>query len=556
MPIQLNNINNTSRGRWNVRSRTAVRASMALVLAAFFTVAPPASAQHMQYVHVSDNILRITDEGVSDLASIDPPSGQAGDAQSSIVEGLLFGGLVRLDQDLRVQPIAASSWTVSNDGKTYTFTLRSGLRFADGTPVTSADVVYSLNRAFSPAFQTGNTDYYLGHIVGGVDVTNKKAASVRGVHALGPHRVRIILDQATAVILDQLAYSVADIVPRQLISKVGIVWTDHTFGIGPFRVRRWIHGHELELVPNRYYWRGAPRLKGITIEFVPDAGAAYRRYRTGAVDVTGAVQFANHYLRDVQGQSDLHEKAQLFTEYLTPNEHNAPFDNKLVRQAFSAAINRATIARLLHNRVLPASGILPPGMPGFNPYLRGQTFDPLLAQQLLARAGYPGGKGLPPITLDIDGGDPDGQAKAKVLREFWLLVLGVHVRLKRLEHNTYNDALTARHYQLAFIAWGADYPDPQNFLNIQLQTGAGNNNGGYSNAAFDDLTTRADTIVYDTAERYRLYRQAEQLAVSDTAWIVLDWGKADVLIRPSVHGLIVNALGVTAPNWASVTIQS
>ena len=534
------------------------RALAALALAAAFSVSPPASAHALgripiTAVHSSDGILRLTDEGVTDLASIDPPSGEAGDAQSNLVESLVFGGLVRLDANLRVQPNAASSWTVSDGGKTYTFTMRRGLRFADGAPVTSADVVYSLNRAFGAEFQAGNTDYYLGHIVGGVDVTNKKAMTVRGVRALGPDRVRITLDQPTAVILDQLAYAVADIVPRRIIRAYGRAWTDHAVGIGPFRVSHWAHGRAIDLAPNRYYWRGTPRLRGIHIVFVPDANTAYKLYRSGAVDVTGAAQFADNHLPDVQGEADLHEQAQLFTEYLTPNEHAAPFNNILVRQAFSAAINRATVARLLHNKVLPASGILPPGMPGFDQWLSGQTFDPLRARRLLARAGYPNGKGLPTITLDIDGGDPEGQTKGNVLREFWALVLGVRVRLRRLPHRAYNDALTARHYQLAFIAWGADYPDPQNFLSLQLQTDSGNNNGGYSDAMFDRLTERADTIVNNDAERYRLYHRAEQIAIDEAAWIVLDWGKADVLIRPTVHGLIVNALGVTAPNWTTVT---
>lgn len=544
------------RRRVGRRGRVSRRVRVASVLLVALTAAPIIPHDlHLAAAAVrrTDGILRITDEGVSDLASIDPPSGAAGDAQSSLVENLVFGGLVRLDQDLQVQPNAASSWTITNGGRTYTFTLRHGLRFADGMPVTSADVVYSLNRAFSPAFQAGNADYYLGHITGGDAVTAGKAATVRGVRALGRDHVQITLDQPTTVILQQLAYAVAAIVPRRLIATYGAHWTDHAFGIGPFRVARWQHGHGIRLAPNRYYWRGSPRLTGIDVAFVPDANAAYTLYHRGLVDVAGAAQFPNAHLIEARGRSDLHEEAQLLTEYLTPNERTAPFDNVLVRQAFSYAINRAIVARVLHNKVLPASGILPPGMPGFDPQLQGQSFDPLRARRLLAQAGYPGGKGLPPVTLAIDGGDPDGLTKARVLREFWHLVLGVDIRLKLLAHDAYNNALTARAYQLAFIAWGADYPDPQDFLSLQLQTGGGNNNGSYSNRTFDALTTRADAMVNHPAQRYALYRRAEQIALGDAAWIVLDWGKADVMIRPSVQGLRVNGLGLTACNWATVS---
>jgi len=509
-------------------------------------------------IHVSGSmaagtILRIADEGENDLPSIDPPSPSAGDAQSNLVEGLIFGGLTRLDDRLRVQPNAASSWTISRDGRVYTFTLRRGLRFADGTPVTAADVVWSFNRAFSPAFASGNTGYYLSHIVGGLDVTNKKARSVRGIKGLGSDRVQITLDAPEAVILDQLAYSVADIVPRHLVTRGGTRWTEHAAGLGPFMVKQWKHGQEIDLAPNPYYWRGKPKVGGLNMLFVQDAGTAFNLYRTGAVDVMGAIHFPNSRLHEMLGTPDLHEKAQLFTEYLTPSEHKAPFDNVLVRRAFSYAINRATIAKLLQNRILPASGILPPGMPGYDPSAPGQTFNPALAVRLLAQAGYPGGKGLPKISLAVDGGDADGQTKAIALRTFWKRVLGVEVTLNSLEHGAYNNALTARNYQLAFIAWGADYPDPQNFLSLQLQTGAPNNNGSYSNATFDSLTRRADVLVGNNAQRLSLYRQAERLAVNDAAWIVLDWNKADILIRPSVHGLVVNGLGLTAPNWADVT---
>jgi oligopeptide transport system substrate-binding protein len=536
--------------------RFRLLATLVLAVGLVMTLIPGSLAAQRAHVHiarVSDGILRISDEGVSDLSSIDPPSPEAGDAQSNLVEGLIFGGLVRLDQKLHVQPDAAASWRVSNGGKTYTFTLRPGLKFANGTPVTAQDVVWSFNRAFSPAFASGATDYYLSNIVGGMAVTNKKAKKVKGIKAIGTNKVQITLYHPAAVILDQLAYSVAYIVPRQLVEKYGNSWTDHAYGTGPFMVKQWKHNQEIDLIPNRYYWRGKPKLKELIVEFVQNADTAFNLYRTGALDVMGAVHFPSNRIPQAQHMPGFHVAPQLFTEYLTPNEHKAPFNNVLVRQAFSYAINRTTIARLLDNSVLPAHGILPPGMPCYNPKLVGQTFNPTLASKLLAKAGYPNGKGLPKVTLNVDGGDPQGETKAIALHEFWKQVLHLNVTLNLLEHGAYNDALTARNYQLAFIAWGADYPDPQDFLSLQLQTGTANNNGGYSNRTFDRLTKEADTLVNNEAKRCRLYDEAEKIALHDAAWIVLDWGKAEMLIRPSVHGLILTGLGLMAPNWADVT---
>jgi oligopeptide transport system substrate-binding protein len=541
--------------RWGRLRAVAALALAAGLAAVCLTAAPGAARAYPSAVPGWGGILRLSDEGVNDLSSIDPPSPQANDAQSNLVEELLFGGLVRLDQNLHVQPDAAAAWTISHDGRTYTFTLRPGLRFADGTPLTAQDVVWSFNRAFSPAFAAGATEYYLGAIVGGADVANRKAKAVRGIKAIGTRMVQVALAQPTAVILDQLAYAVGDIVPRRLVEKYGRHWTDHAYGTGPFMVEQWKHGREIDLAPNPYYWRGKPRLKEIIVTFIPNADTSYQLYRGGALDVMGAVHFPSNRLLAAQRLPGFHEAPQLFTEYLTPNEHRAPFDKVLVRRAFSYAIDRGLIARLLYNSVVPARGILPPGMPGYAPRLAGQTFNPTLARHLLAQAGYPDGNGLPRITLNVDGGDPQGQMKAFALQEFWRQFLHVNVTLNLLEHGAYNDALAARAYQLAFIAWSADYPDPQDFLSLQLQTGTANNNGGYSNPTLDRLTREADTIANDEARRYRLYREAEKIALRDAASIVLDWAKAEILIRPSVHGLALNGLGLVAPNWADVTIQ-
>lgn len=511
------------------------------------------SHAHAATSQAASSVLRIADEGVNDLSSIDPPSPAASNAPSNVVENLVFGGLVRLDQNLHIQPDAASSWTVSKDGKTYTFTLRPGLRFADGTPVTSADVVYSFNRAFAPANASGLTDYYLGHIVGGLAVTKGKAKTVSGVKALGLHKVQITLDQPEAVILNQLAYIVSAIVPRHIVEKYGSKWTDHAVGTGPFYVKKWKHGQEADLAPNPYYWRGKPKLAGITVEFIQNTETAYNLFQTGGLDVMGLVNFPSNHIKDVQGKPYLHAHAHLFTEFVQFNTRKPPFNNAHVRRAFSYAVNRTTIATLLNNRVLPAHSILPPGMPGYNTEAPGQTFNPTLAQQELAKAGYPNGKGFPKVTLAVNGGDNDGQTKAIALKEFWQRVLHVNVSLNQLEYNAYIAALNTHKLQMDFIQWGADYPDPEDFLSLLLQTGAGGNNGGWHSAQFDSLTKRADVMAHDSPARYQLYRQAEQIALNQAAVMVLDWGKDYILINPAVHGLTTNSLGLAVPNWATVT---
>jgi oligopeptide transport system substrate-binding protein len=504
-------------------------------------------------------ILRMSDEGVQDLTNVDlDPAAESLGANAIFVINLVLGGLVRLDSNLHVAPDGAKSWTVSKDGRTYTFHIRSGLKFADGTPVTASDFAYSLQRALSPKYASNGTNlYYLSAIQGATAYNSGKSSTLPGIKVINPSTLQIKTNAPTAAFLDQLTYSAAYVVPKKLIQKYGDkAWTEHTVGTGPFYVKRWQHSKEIDLAPNPYYWRGKPKLTQVRILFMQNADTAYNLYRTGGLDVMGTVQFPSDKLASAKHQSNFTQKPFLFTEYIPPNEKKYPFGNVHVRRAFSLAIDRNTLVnKFLGGQFTPANGILPPGIPGYNPHVKGETFNPALAKKELARAGFPNGKNFPKTTLTFSGGDPGQASMSPVLQRMWSQYLGINVNLNQMEAGAYNDALTARNYQLAFISWGEDYPDPQDFLSLQLQTGVGNNNGSFSDPRFDALTKLADTLVGHDAQRHRLYDQAEQIALDKAAWIVLYWGKTDTLINPKVHGLRINAGGLTADNWATVSIQ-
>lgn len=518
------------------------------------------AAPHDGAHFAAPSVLRISDEGISDLpdSALDPPANTLG-ANANLIDSLVLAGLVRLDQNLRVQPDGSDHWTVSPDRRTYTFHIRSSLKFADGTPVTAADFAYSLNRAFSPQFaNAGNAEYYLSNIAGGQAVTNGKAKSVSGIQVVNPSTLRIRTITASAVFLDQLAATsaAAEVVPRRIIQRYGKSWTEHMVGTGPFYVQRLQHGRESDLAPNPYYWRGKPRLGGIHVLFIANPDTAYELYRHGGLDVMGAVQFPSDKFSLARHQSDFHQAANLATVYLTPNEKKPPFNDVHVRRAFSFAIDRNTLVnKFLAGQDVPAHTILPPGIPGYDAALRGQTFDPKQARAELAKAGYPGGKGFPHLTLSFSGGDPGQTDSSQVLQRMWSAYLGVNVSLNKMEQNAYNNLLNARSYQLAYISWTEDYPDPQNFLSLQLQTGNGNNNGSYSNATFDSLTKRADALVGNNAARFKLYHQAEAIALNQAAWLVLFHPKWDIFINKNVRGLSINGGGLTAGNWADVTVR-
>ncbi len=509
----------------------------------------------------SGGILRWTDEGVQELPSMDPNLG--GDANSVVVIALIFDNLVQLDLHNRPVPDGAS-WTVSADGRTYTFRLRPTWRFSDGHRVTADDVVFSMQRILDPAGSGGAAYSFLSHIVGSGPYNAGKSKTLPGVQAVNPSTVVFHLDRPTPYFPDELTGGWAAIYEKAAILKDGTIdntkWDEHPVGAGPFMLKQWIHNQEIRLVPNPYYYQGVPSVKEIDVLFVADPETAVSLYDTNGADIVGTVQFPSTQLGTVRGMPGFNAGVRLETTYLTPNEKLAPFNNRHVRRAFSLTINRKAIADvILNGAVSAAAGILPPGMPGYNPYLHTLDYSPAQAQKELALAGYPNGKNFPKTVYTYPSNGPDEDRRAAALQQLWRQVLHVNVLLNKMEPGAYNNLLTARTYQLGIIPSSADYPDPQDFLSLALRSGSPGNNGNYSNPAFDRLVDRADTLVGQQAARLRLYQQAEQIAVNDAAWIPLSNARSAVLIRPGIRGILVQGIGlygegIAVPDWTKVRV--
>jgi oligopeptide transport system substrate-binding protein len=540
----------------NFALRVACCACTLFLLAGVSPPLKPVSSMARQVCVGSPNILRMADEGVSRLhaSDLDPPAETIG-ANSIFVISLIFGGLVRLDDKLRVAPDGASSWTLSKDKRTYTFHIRRGLRLGNGRLVTADDFAYSLNRAFSPRFKEGNTDYYLSNIQGSAQVIHGRSRSVSGIEALNSATLRITIVRPAASFLDQLAFSTSFVVPRGLIRRYNRMWTKYAVGTGPFLVQRWLPG-EIDLARNPYYWNGKPKLSSLRILFVSNPETAYKLYQKCGLDVMGAVGFPPAKLEQASKEVGFNQVPQLLTEYVLPNTRQVPLSNVHLRRALSFALDRVTLVnRFLKGLVVPAKNIVPPGMPGYDPALPGQWFSKKLAGKERARAGFPHGKHPPALTLTYDSSDPSQVALATILQAMWKQNVGLTVRLRPLGNNAFSNALSSHHFQLALASWGADYPDPQNFLSFQLSTGVVNNFGGFSSLSFDRLTKEADEMRNGNPRRFLLYHQAETIALVDVGWMVLYHGKSAILVNPHVHGLAINAGGLTAANWATVTVQ-
>jgi ABC-type transport system substrate-binding protein len=521
------------------------------------TVAPQPTAAEAQ-----GGTLRWAVEGVNELPSIDPPN--AGAAQSVAVDNLVFAGLVRLDSDLKIQPDGAESWDEKDGGKTFVFHIRKDLKFANGDPVTAQDFAYSLNRAFGKDFANGNAGYYLSNIVGSTDVTEGKAQTITGVKVIDPQTLEVDLQQPATYFLYQLTFPASFVVPKKAIDADTQNWTDKAYGTGPFMVQEWKHNESITLVPNPNYWLGKPKLDQIVMPFYQDAETALKVYQTGDLEIMGTFDFPSGQIASVQSTPDFNQVNQFFVAYIGFNNARAPFDKVKVKQAFAQAVDKKTlIDKVLEGAFVQADTIIPPGMPGYNASAKVQTFDPANAKKLLADAGFPDGKGFPKLKFSINNENPNYSKIAAALQQMWKQNLNVDVQVNTEELAKFNDDLTATQkdpkaasaFDFYISVWGADYPDPQNFVSQQLRTGVGNNNGNYSNKDFDTLVDQAD-VEPNLEKRYPLYQQAEQIALDEVGWLPLYYGKANILLSKKVNGLVITPQGIFAkPDWTQVMVS-
>ncbi len=506
--------------------------------------------------HQQRRVLDWPNVGITDLAQLDPAL--VGDANSALAVQLVFSGVVKLNPQLQVVPDAASSWQVSPDGKTYTFFLLSQLSFADGTPVTAQDVVYSLNRSLQMTAQAQRQGgkgglFYLEHIVGAADVAAGRASNAQGLKAINTQTVQIQLDAPVAYFLTELAEPPTFIVPRQQIEHYGKNWTEHAFGTGPFVLSRWIHNVRMIFTPNPYYYGGRIALDELDMPFVQNPHAALLAYRAGQYDLVWNISGQDY--QSAHTEKNFHEAVALGTDALVPNTTQEPFNHPEVRQAFALALDVQVLAEaVMGNTVVPAHTIVPPGMPNYAPStVQGLGHDAQRAQQLL-HSVYPDLSTFPPVALTF-ATNTLPQAEVQAMQQMWQSMLGVQVNLVSVDPSTYQQEVRSGQVQLGVVNWDADLPDPWDVLAVNLTSSAAGNVGGWQNAQFDQLVAQADRLFNDPAQRVALYQQAEQLAVSDSAWIPLDYPKFTAFLAPYVHGLVVTPIGLMAPDWSKVTVS-
>ncbi|MBM3154035.1 MAG: peptide ABC transporter substrate-binding protein [Chloroflexi bacterium] len=466
----------------------------------------------------------------------------------------VFSGLVRLDEHLKPAPDIAESWGRNPNGKTYTFHLRRDARFHDGTEVTAHDFKYSWERACNPRTGSQTASSYLIDIVGARDVLEGKSREISGVRVIDDHTLEVTIDAPKAYFLAKLAYPTAFVVQKANVDT-GREWWRKSNGTGPFKVTEWREGQLLVLEPSNYHWQAPLKISKVAFHLL--AGMPMAMYETGAIDVVPVFGHFADKVTDKNGPfyKELAISPELSLFYAGFNTTKPPFDDANVRKAFCHAVNKERIIKLiLKGMSIKANGILPVGMPGYNENLRGLDYDPAKAMSLIAASEYKSPENLPPITVTTSGEGGDIPDYLGAIIQDWKQNLGIEVTVRQLEMEIFSQPLTLKQEldDIFISGWIADYPDPQNFLDILFHSKADYNSGNYTNTEVDSLLDQA-AIEMNETDRLGMYQKAEQIMIEDAACLPLWFNTNYVLIKPYVKNYKLNALGI--PSLTEVYIE-
>ena len=495
-----------------------------------------------------------TGSGVLRLYGTDPLTldpAVAGDASSNEFVLQIFSGLVTLDNNLQPAADIAKSWKISSNGTVYTFTLKQDIKFQDGSAVTANDFKYSWERACNPATGSQTAEAYLGDIVGAKDMLAGNASSLSGVKVIDDHTLQVTIDTPRSYFLYKLTYATAFVVDRNNVSK-GADWWKQPNGTGPFKLQTWTANTSIILERNGLFYGDAAKLA--SVEYKLWAGVPERLFETGDIDAADVSLPYIDEVTDPAGSylSQLTITSQLSFSYIGFNCTKAPFDDPKVRQAFCMAVDKDKLISLVFNGTVDkANGILPPEMPGYNSGLQGLEFNPQKALALIKESTYGDVSKLPAITLTTGGYGGAVGANLEALVNEWRQNLGVEVTIRQIDPERFMYHTKDELDNLYDSGWSADYPHPQDFLELLFASNTQNNWGGYSNSAVDALLVKAGKEL-DSAKSLTLYQQTEQLLVNDAACLPLWFGKSYTLVKPNVHGYVPNAMGIVKLNEVSI----
>ena len=476
----------------------------------------------------------------------EPPSldwSLATDHVSFNVIANLMVGLAEFDKELKPAPVIAKSWDILEGGKKIVFHLRDDVQWSDGKKVRAQDFEYSWKRLLNPK-TASEYAYILFDIVNAQEYQEGKISdpSAVGVKAQDDVTLVVELRHPASYFLAITTFEVTFPHRQDIVEKFESRWTDpeHIVTNGPFLISSWKHENEVELRANPKFFRGKPAIERVTMLMVNEKTTAVAMYEQGQLDFID-----NHSipilekkrLARFRGFKRVPQLRGYYYGFITDRK---PFNDPRVRRAFALAIDRDVFPTILHGGETPAPSWIPPGMLAHNPKI-GLPHNPVEARRLLREAGYPEGKGFPRIVLGYNT-EEDHKLVAEAVQSMWQRNLGVVVALENQEWKVYLKKLQNDPPHIFRLGWGADYPDPDNFMKLFTAT-SGNNHTRWKNPRYDQLLEQAARAL-DAKKRAKLYDEAQKVLCETALPIVpLFWTAESTLLNPHFTGLEMNSMG-------------
>ena len=472
--------------------------------------------------------------------STDVPTGRA--------VGYLFDGLTRFTPRAAVEPALAERWDVSADGRTYTFHLRTGVTFHDGTPFVARHVASSWQRALDPKLKSGAGEF-LYPIRGARDLAAGKATALAGIAVPNDSTVVVTLEQPLASFIKLLAMPVASIVPEHAPADLG----EHPIGTGPWKLVEWRHDDYLLFARNDRYFLGPPTADSLRARIIAEPSTSVAEFESGTIDVLQIPAGQTREWQDDESRRPLLSSTPaLQLVYVGINTTRGALADPRVRQAINYAIDIKTIIdRLVSGRGTRAAGVIPPALAGYDSTRRPYPFDPAKAKELLAAAGHPSG-----IDVELWTSTTPIYVRLAETIQAYLNASGIRTKVVQRESAASRAAARKGETDMILKDWYADYPDAENFRYPLLHSsnkGSGGNVSFYANARYDSLVT-AVRHELDDAKRTALAREADALAFSDAPMVFLYFYNELYAVQPWVKNFTPPVI-FNGQRWLDVKLE-
>jgi oligopeptide transport system substrate-binding protein len=472
--------------------------------------------------------------------SLDPPN--CYESEGIQVARQIWDGLFDYDsKTLKLVPKLCEKWEVSNDGLVYTFHIKKGVKFHDGSPLTAEDFVYSWTRAVLAENATA-LGYHLSPIKGYDACANGSATTLEGVKALDDLTLQVTLSYPYADFVTTLGHVVFYPVKKADIEKWGQDYTKHVNGTGPFKFVEWIDDQHINLVRNDDYYGEKAKLDAVEYKIIADDNTAMLEFKAGNLEFTMIpVGKIKSTIEDPKYKDSCFTSPMLGINYYAMNMNFPLFrDNPKLREAMNYAIDRENICKVLYEGVpTPATGLVPPGIPGFQENAAPYTYDPKKASQLLAEAGFPNGEGLPTFKFGFNTGSGHEILGEAIQAD--LKAIGIEMDIEGYEWGTMLDKAKSGELTFYRYGWSADYPTMDNFLYPLFYSKSADNYAEYNNPEVDKLLDEARATINDE-ERIAKYREAEKMIINDNAFLLIYFYGLRRVIQPYVKGFELDAM--------------